>query len=171
MTALQWHVHESVFHSLFRHMKDTPLGCVLKKYSKYFAYLCPCLYLTVNHFECKYSENVFSWWQIIWELTISKPCGQYYYLLYSNMLLNSNSVHDYLGTSLPRIRSHWCLSIALWDEHKTCMDEKRSVLCGKNIKGQKDFLTSDVTQLQVAALQLAGVLIKTNCYLIYLTCL
>lgn len=101
-------------------------------------YLRPCLYLTVYHFECKYSENVFSSWQIIWELTTSKPRGQCYCLLCSNIILNTNSVHDYLGTSLPRIGSHWCPSIALWNRHKNWMDE-RSVLCGKNIKGKKEF--------------------------------
>ena len=102
-------------------------------------YLCPWLNLTVYHFVCKYRENVFSSCQIICEFTISKPCGKHYYLLYLNILLNSNSVHDYLGTSLPRISSHWCPSIALWRRHKNCMDERTSVLCGKNIKGKKEF--------------------------------
>lgn len=142
ITEILWQLYTDVWMNLHffipSDMWKTRLSVLpSKSIANNCAYLCPCLYLPVYHFECKYSENVLSSWQIILESTISKPCRQYYYLLYSNTLLNSNSVHDYLGTSLPRISSRWCPSIAFWNMYKNCTDERRSVLCGKNIKGKK----------------------------------
>lgn len=50
------------------------------------------------------------------------------------------------------------------------MDERRSVLCGKkHQRPERISYLFEVTQLQVRALQLAEVLIKTNSYLIDLT--